>query len=88
MHANNAPSSTSLASSASGSIGHLAVPLGARMGARVFATASGEDGLALARGLGVEAGVDGHSGVSRSLQQAHVALSKEALSDSIEPAKV
>jgi NADPH:quinone reductase-like Zn-dependent oxidoreductase len=45
---------------ASGGIGHLAVQLAKRMGARVFAVASGADGVALARKLGADATVDGH----------------------------
>lgn len=44
---------------AGGGIGHLAVQLAKRMGARVFAVASGEDGAALARRLGADAAVDG-----------------------------
>jgi len=47
---------------ASGGMGHLAVQLGKRLGARVFAIASGEDGVALARRLGADAAVDGHNG--------------------------
>jgi NADPH:quinone reductase-like Zn-dependent oxidoreductase len=47
---------------ASGGVGHMAVQLGAQMGARVFAIASGEDGVTLARRLGAEAAVDGHGG--------------------------
>ena len=47
---------------ASGGIGHLAVQLGKRMGARVLAVASGEDGVALVRKLGADAAVDGHGG--------------------------
>lgn len=47
---------------ASGGLGHLAIQLGKRLGARVFAIASGEDGVALARRLGAEAAVDGHHG--------------------------
>jgi len=43
-------------------MGHLAVQLGKRLGARVFAIASGEDGVALARRLGADAAVDGHNG--------------------------
>lgn len=44
---------------ASGGIGHLAVQLAQNVGARVFAIASGEDGVAMLRKLGVEAVVDG-----------------------------
>ena len=45
---------------ASGGLGHFAVQLGKRLGARVFAVASGEDGVALALKLGADAAVDGH----------------------------
>jgi NADPH:quinone reductase len=45
---------------ASGGVGHLAVQLAKRMGARVFAVASGDDGVALVRRLGADAVVDGH----------------------------
>lgn len=44
---------------AGGGIGHLAVQLAKRMGARVLAVASGEDGAALARKLGADTSVDG-----------------------------
>jgi NADPH2:quinone reductase len=44
---------------AGGGIGHLAVQLAKRMGARVFAVASGEDGAALAKRLGADAVADG-----------------------------
>ncbi|MBV8135095.1 MAG: NADP-dependent oxidoreductase [Deltaproteobacteria bacterium] len=44
---------------ASGGIGHLAVQLAKRMGARVFAIASGSDGVALVKRLGADAEVDG-----------------------------
>lgn len=45
---------------ASGGIGHMAVQLAKRMSARVFAVASGDDGVALAKRLGADAVVDGH----------------------------
>ncbi|MEO6435827.1 MAG: NADP-dependent oxidoreductase, partial [Tepidisphaeraceae bacterium] len=44
---------------ASGGVGHLAVQLAKRMGARVFAVASGDDGVALAKRLGADAVVNG-----------------------------
>jgi NADPH:quinone reductase len=47
---------------AGGGIGHMAVQLAVRMGARVFAVASGEDGVTLAQRLGAEAAVEGHHG--------------------------
>ena len=44
---------------AGGGIGHLAVQLAKRLGARVLAVASGDDGVALARRLGADAVVNG-----------------------------
>lgn len=44
---------------ASGGIGHMALQLAKRMGARVLAVASGDDGVALARRLGADAVVNG-----------------------------
>ena len=46
---------------ASGGIGHLAVQLAKRMGARVLAVASGDDGVALARRLGADVVVNGRT---------------------------
>lgn len=45
---------------ASGGIGHMAVQLAQRLRARVFAVASGDDGVALAKRLGADVVVDGH----------------------------
>lgn len=45
---------------ASGGIGHLAVQFAKRMGARVLAVASDDDGVALVRRLGADSIVDGH----------------------------
>lgn len=44
---------------ASGGIGHLAAQMALNMGARVFAIASGEDGVTVLRKLGVKTVVDG-----------------------------
>ena len=46
---------------AGGGIGHLGVQLAKRMGARVFAVASGDDGVALAQRLGADAVVNGRN---------------------------
>lgn len=45
---------------ASGGVGHLAVQLANQIGARVFAIASGEDGVEMVRKLGIENVVDGY----------------------------
>jgi NADPH:quinone reductase-like Zn-dependent oxidoreductase len=50
---------TLLVLGAGGGIGHVAVQLAKRMGARVLAVASGNDGVALARRLGADAVVNG-----------------------------
>ena len=47
---------------ASGGVGHLAVQLAKRMGARVFAVASGQDGVKMTTRLGADAAVDGRAG--------------------------
>jgi len=47
---------------ASGGVGHLAVQLAKRMGARVLAVASGDDGVSLVRRLGADSVLDGHQG--------------------------
>lgn len=44
---------------AGGGIGHMALQLAKRMGARVLAVASGDDGVALAKRLGADATVNG-----------------------------
>jgi NADPH2:quinone reductase len=54
------PGETVMIFGASGGIGHLAVQLAKRMGTRVFAVASGADGVALVKRLGADAVVDGH----------------------------
>ncbi len=53
------PGQTVMIFGASGGIGHLAVQLAKRMEARVFAVASGDDGVALAQRLGADTVVDG-----------------------------
>jgi NADPH:quinone reductase len=54
---------------ASGGIGHLAVQLAKRMGAKVFAVASGDDGVALVRKLGADVAVEGkRSGVAQAVR--------------------
>ncbi|WP_404363641.1 NADP-dependent oxidoreductase [Corallococcus coralloides] len=45
---------------ASGGIGHIAVQLAKRIGAKVLAVASGQDGVELARRLGADAVAEGH----------------------------
>src|SRR5690348_15131987 len=46
---------------ASGGIGHLALQLAKRLGAKVFAIASGDDGVQFVKKLGADAAVDGRS---------------------------
>ena len=46
---------------ASGGVGHVALQLAGRVGARVFAIASGADGVELVKQLGADEAVDGHS---------------------------
>ncbi|RKH69149.1 NADP-dependent oxidoreductase [Corallococcus llansteffanensis] len=47
---------------ASGGVGHLALQFAKRLGAKVLAVASGEDGVELARRLGADAVVEGRQG--------------------------
>jgi NADPH:quinone reductase-like Zn-dependent oxidoreductase len=55
---------------ASGGIGHLAVQLAKRIGAQVFAVASGDDGVALVRKLGADDALDGkHGDVTDALRR-------------------
>jgi NADPH2:quinone reductase len=55
------PGESVLVFGAGGGVGHAAVQLAKRMGARVFAVASGADGVALAKRLGADAAVDGRA---------------------------
>ena len=55
------PDETVMIYGASGGIGHLAIQLAKRLGARVFAVASGEDGVSFVKRLGADAAVDGRT---------------------------
>jgi NADPH:quinone reductase-like Zn-dependent oxidoreductase len=46
---------------ASGGVGHIAVQLAKRLGARVLAVASGSDGVSLANSLGADTAIDGRA---------------------------
>jgi len=61
---------------ASGGIGHIAVQLAKRMGAKVLAVASKPDGVALVRRLGADVAVDGHK---EDVAQAARAFAPEGL---------
>lgn len=54
---------------ASGGVGHIALQLAKRMGARVFAIASGADGVELSKQLGADEAVDGRG--DDVVQRAH-----------------
>ena len=54
---------------AGGGIGHLAVQFAKRLGARVFAVASGEDGVALAKKLGADAVAERKADVAAAARQ-------------------
>ena len=55
------PGQTVLIHGASGGVGHVAVQLAKRMGARVLAVASGDDGVKLCEQLGADRAIDGKS---------------------------
>jgi NADPH:quinone reductase-like Zn-dependent oxidoreductase len=54
---------------ASGGVGTLAVQFAKLRGARVFASASGQDGVALVRQLGADAAADGHGDITGAVRQ-------------------
>src|SRR5262249_11842863 len=56
------PGETLIVHGASGGVGSVAVQFANLRGARVLATATGEDGLAFVKRLGADAAVDGRSG--------------------------
>jgi NADPH:quinone reductase-like Zn-dependent oxidoreductase len=77
---------------ASGGMGHIAVQIAKRMGARVLAVASGLDGVELVRRLGADMAVDGHrddvghaarSFAPDGLDAALVLVNGEGLSDGL-----
>jgi len=64
------PGAAVLMLGASGGVGHVALQLAKRMGARVLAVASGADGVDLVRRLGADQAVDGRSaGLVKAVKQ-------------------
>ena len=73
------PGETLIIHGASGGVGTLALQFAKLRGARVLATASGEDGLALAKHLGADAAVDGRHGDIRAVAQAFAPAGVDAV---------
>jgi NADPH:quinone reductase-like Zn-dependent oxidoreductase len=63
---------------ASGGVGHIAVQLAKALGARVFAIASGEDGVAIMKKLGCDAVVNGKDGDISSMARKFAPFGFEA----------
>jgi NADPH:quinone reductase-like Zn-dependent oxidoreductase len=54
---------------ASGGVGHIATQLAKRLDLRVFAVASGKEGVALVEGLGADSVVDGHHSFQKAARE-------------------
>jgi NADPH2:quinone reductase len=63
---------------ASGGVGHLALQLAKRLGARVLAVASGDDGVELVGRLGADAAVEGRSGDIATMARAFASRGVDA----------